>query len=288
VFRQLLPYDSPTRPVRAIMGDPMPAGVLYGMHFHTEFEFVHVITGSLKLFSEAGEFIVNQGDIFFANADIPHSTETLEDNTLSMRLQFVDPSTISGPMHYLSKFLKQSDAPSHVFRSGTPACEELLSYMKTTNELDTVHDTANDCYMIAIMYMVTSLLYREHLLASKSSMSDSKIIGKIIPVLEYIDSNFEEDITLDTLSGILNLNKQYLCRLFKKATGSTIIDYLNFVRTCKAESFLKTDMNISDVAYKVGFSSPSYFNKIFKRYKLCTPLTYRKILMHRERDDDSI
>lgn len=284
MYRQLLPYDSPNRPVRAIMGDPMPEGLVYDMHFHTEIELLYVIDGALRVFSEAGEFTVNCGDVLFVNSNIPHSTETLAPGTHNMRMQFVDPSAFTGPMHYLSKFLRQTDTPVYVFRKGLADSEELVSYIVNAVETGKGNDISDDFYLAAIMYMVTSLLYKKKLLASQDKITNGKMIEKIAPVLEYIDQSFDEDITLDTLSNLLNLNKQYLCRLFKRATGSTIIDYLNFVRTCKAEGFLKSDMNISDVAYKVGFSSPSYFNKIFKRYKLCTPLTYKRIIRRTERE----
>ncbi len=284
MYRHLLPYDSPNRPVRAIMGDPMPKNQVYDMHFHTEIEILHVISGALRVFSEAGEFTAHCGDTLFVNSNIPHATKTLAEGTLNMRMQFVDPSSFTDPMHYLSKFLRQADTPVHVFRNGQPDNDELVSLIKNAVETGTSNDISDDFYLTATMYMVTSLLYKKKLLAAKDKFTNSKMIEKITPILNYIDRSFDEDITLDTLSNILNLNKQYLCRLFKRATGSTIIDYLNFVRTCKAEAFLKEDMNISDVAYKVGFSSPSYFNKIFKRYKLCTPLTYKRIVQHTERD----
>lgn len=286
MYRQLLPYDSPNRPIRAIMGDPMPKDLVYDMHFHTEIEILYVISGGLRVFSEAGEFTVHCGDALFVNSNIPHSTKTLAEGTHNMRLQFVDPSSFTGPLHYLSKFLRQADTPVYVFRKGLADSEDLVSLIKNAVETGKSNDISDDFQLAAIMYMVTALLYRKKLLASKDKITNSKMIEKITPILNHIDQSFDEDITLDTLSSLLNLNKQYLCRLFKKATGSTIIDYLNFVRTCKAEAFLKEDMNISDVAYKVGFSSPSYFNKIFKRYKLCTPLTYKHILQHTEREEN--
>ena len=75
----------------------------------------------------------------------------------------------------------------------------------------------------------------------------------------------------------VNLNKEYLCRLFKKATKKTISDYINLVRISKASEFLKKNISISEVAMMSGFSSLSYFNKVFKDYKHCSPGTYKKI-----------
>ena len=74
-----------------------------------------------------------------------------------------------------------------------------------------------------------------------------------------------------------NLNPSYFCRIFKRASGSGFIDYLNFVRICKSEKLLAAGTkSILDVSYDVGFSSVSYFNRIFKKYKNCTPTEYRR------------
>ena len=104
-----------------------------------------------------------------------------------------------------------------------------------------------------------------------------KELVKLQEVFEYISENYGENITLGELSRIAGLNESYLCRIFKKATGRTVIDYVNFVRVCNAEKLLKTDMSISDVAYNVGFSTLSHFNHIFRKYNRSSPSEYRRI-----------
>jgi AraC-like DNA-binding protein len=81
----------------------------------------------------------------------------------------------------------------------------------------------------------------------------------------------------------LCLNKSYLCRLFRNATGTTLWDFINFVRVCKSEEMLAGNMNLSEIAYAVGFSSPSYFHRTFKKYKNLPPSEYRKLYKGREK-----
>ena len=80
------------------------------------------------------------------------------------------------------------------------------------------------------------------------------------------DMMINEQMTLGEIGELLNLNESYFCRLFKKATGSTFTEYLNFVRICKAEHMIKNGASISESAYGVGFSSLSYFNRVFVRF----------------------
>jgi YesN/AraC family two-component response regulator len=101
-------------------------------------------------------------------------------------------------------------------------------------------------------------------------------VQKILPALSYINENYQEDLTLEEVSELLSFDPSYFCRIFKQATGATFTEYLNFVRVCKAEKLLaKTQRSILEISEAVGFSSVSYFNRIFKRHRGCSPRGYR-------------
>jgi AraC-like DNA-binding protein len=101
-------------------------------------------------------------------------------------------------------------------------------------------------------------------------------VQKIVPALEYVNKSYAENVTLDTTSAMLGFDPSYFCRMFKSATGATFTEYLNFVRICKAEKLLsRTQKSILDISEEVGFSSLSYFNRVFKKYRNCSPRSYR-------------
>ncbi len=67
------------------------------------------------------------------------------------------------------------------------------------------------------------------------------------------------------------------CKLFKRATGATFVDYVQFRRLYHAEQQLTTtETNISEIALNSGFMSVQYFNRFFKEKHRCTPSEYRK------------
>ena len=107
-------------------------------------------------------------------------------------------------------------------------------------------------------------------------------INKIRPVLEYINENCGESLSTAQLSSMFNFNEQYFCRLFKNIVGTSPIDYINFVRVSKAEKLLKTERSLLKIANDMGFSSLSYFNRVFKKYKHYSPGEYKKIIRARE------
>jgi AraC-like DNA-binding protein len=97
-------------------------------------------------------------------------------------------------------------------------------------------------------------------------------------VLDYIDSHYMEELTLDEAASFSGFSKYHFTRLFKQYTNSTYYDYLSFKRIKAAESLLtEPDLSITEIALQSGFSSISTFNRIFKQQKNCTPSEYRAL-----------
>lgn len=96
-------------------------------------------------------------------------------------------------------------------------------------------------------------------------------------IKDYINTNYSESITLDTLSKKYNLNKYYLCHRFNQIYGTSPIAYLTNVRINMCKDLLKTtNHNICQIAEMVGFSSSSYLSQSFKKNVGQTPQMYRK------------
>ena len=97
-------------------------------------------------------------------------------------------------------------------------------------------------------------------------------------IKEYIDTNYFENITLDSLANQTNLNKFYISHLFKDALGISPINYLNSKRLSVCKTLLKTSsLSISEISETVGFSSQSYFTQTFKKFTNMTPNQYRRL-----------
>lgn len=92
----------------------------------------------------------------------------------------------------------------------------------------------------------------------------------------YIGVNFGKNISLRSIAKDFLLSESYLCELFKKHSGETIIKFLNKVRLCNARRLLEhSDLSIKQVYQRTGFSDYSYFDRSFKRLFGITPETLR-------------
>lgn len=96
-------------------------------------------------------------------------------------------------------------------------------------------------------------------------------------IKEYLDTNYAEHITLETLTSLTHMNKYYMAHSFTKFTGLSPIQYLNRRRLDTACQLLRdTDYSVSDISSLTGFSSQSYFTQIFRKHYGITPVKYRQ------------
>lgn len=109
------------------------------------------------------------------------------------------------------------------------------------------------------------------------SISSAKMTKECAQIKEYLDTNYAEHITLDTLTKLTHMNKYYMAHSFSKYTGLSPIQYLNRRRLKVACTLLQnTDHSISDIASATGFSSQSYFTQNFRKNFGITPIRFRQ------------
>jgi Response regulator containing CheY-like receiver domain and AraC-type DNA-binding domain len=95
--------------------------------------------------------------------------------------------------------------------------------------------------------------------------------------IDYIKENYANDISLKTISQHFHVTSAYMGKIFYNETGKYFNDYLCEVRLAKAEDLLThTELKISDISNKSGFSGQSYFNRLFKNVYNLSPLEYRR------------
>ena len=99
----------------------------------------------------------------------------------------------------------------------------------------------------------------------------------ISKAMEYIAAHLTQPMSVPEIADSVHLNEQYFMRLFKKETGSSILQYITAQRIALSMEYLReTDLPVTEVALNSGFDNYSYFNRIFKRFTGETPSRYRK------------
>lgn len=96
---------------------------------------------------------------------------------------------------------------------------------------------------------------------------------------EFVQEHVEESITLTHVVQHVHVSRFYFCKLFKKATGLTLTEYITRVRVERAKTLLNDpSRRISEIVFAAGFGSIPRFNSVFKRHVGMAPSEYRSSL----------
>ncbi len=140
------------------------------------------------------------------------------------------------------------------------------NYLQTIAGIDTIEELCSWLTKAANQFMDSLFSYFE--------TKHTNVINKS---LQYINTHYSEDISLENVAQIVYLSPAYFSRIFKQETGSTFSSYLNEVRIKNSKYLLKSsNTRLVEITWLVGFKDQAYFSKVFKRITGISPLKYRK------------
>ncbi len=124
--------------------------------------------------------------------------------------------------------------------------------------------------------------YLENDIISKyQNFANQKKVAEKKPIRlakQYINDNYNQNLTLENVSDHIGFNPTYFSVFFKKETGKNFSEYLTELRIKNAKLYLiSTDMDVADVAEEVGYNDLKYFSKLFKKLTGINPSEYRKL-----------
>lgn len=249
-------------------------------HVHNEFEIFYLLEGT-KIFTVSNQVLELQvGDIIFINCRVAHKTITPV-GSRGIVLQFKTDLNLNtaNVEQYLFYFMNKTKNDFMLFKKDSYINSQLSQYIQMISKEDKKRECAYDIFIKAHVYEVLGCLYRNGIISIAPDYLQTRNVTKIIPVLDYVNNHYAEQLTLGEVSVLLNVDKAHFCRIFKNTVHTSFINYVNFVRIYHAEILLMTtDKNISEVAYETGFCTVSYFIENFRKFNFCTPSKYRKLL----------
>lgn len=129
----------------------------------------------------------------------------------------------------------------------------------------------------ALYYLI--YLLAQHLAVEKKDkveLKSEKNKHRITSIINYIDKNYQEDLTIEKLSEVFGLSEGHLSKLFKDNLGMTIKSYISQTRAKEVkQALLDSDLPLIDIAIMCGFPSVKSMNKVFKDLYHITPSQFR-------------
>ena len=244
-------------------------------HWHEEYEILHVRTGTFEMTLDDEIVTLHSGDTAFIAGGRLHGGVPLdciyECVVFDLRL------LLKGNDHskqQLGEILHRKLALQSCFRSGDPVTRHTIPPL-----FDALRTQCVGWELITLgclfQFLGECFKHQAYQPVDSQSTRDDKRILQLKTVFEMIENDYAQPLTLDQLSAAVHMSPKYFCRFFKAATHRTPIDYLNYYRIETAcYELAATDKNITEVALDAGFSNPSYFIRLFRKYKGVTPGQY--------------
>lgn len=247
-----------------------PAGV-FPAHWHEYVEILYIKEGLLSAIVQAAEYTLHANDLLIVNSGDLHMTRTSGCDYLI--LQVSDRQLRS----YLPDFDRlRFDTIVHVQHS--PENALLLSCLHAMETCFQEQMPHYELLFTSRLYEFLYLLCRDHSarISSDPSLENDRDRLRITKVMEWIRTNYREPLTLDQAAGSLAVSREYFCRLFKKYTGQTFLEYLNDVRTMQlAKELIQSDDTITVLMEKHGLTNYKVFLRTFHKLYGMSPQKYR-------------
>lgn len=246
------------------------------LHWHREFEIVRVKSGELALYVNNVSEVLRAGDIAFISGGMMHRAEP-HDAVYECVVFDLNMLCRHGSGRITSYILPLLSGEAEISRIRASEQSGIHAAVDAFFSCLAAEGRYFELKAYSAAGEIVFLLYREdRIKLSKKHLHGNHRKETITMLIEWIEQNYTERITLETLSEVAKIGEKYLCRFFKEYTGNTPIDYVNRLRVERAcLKMAEANRNVTEAAFESGFNDISYFSKIFKRYKGMTPREYR-------------
>ncbi len=247
------------------------------LHQHEEIQISYILKGRGKLIVADSIHQYDEGDIFVIGSNSPHmfqSIESKEDLSHMISLFFTQKSfgslfTDIQELAQVSRFFNKSDFGFKLLSKKKSVQNIMLKLVKANNLSKFIlflKLLKNLCE--AETKVLTQFIYQK-------KISDD-IGQRMQAIFDYVMNNFQNDITLKTVSELAFMTPNAFCRFFKQRTNKTFFNFLIELRIEHACQLLikNQDLSIAQISVQSGFKSISNFNRKFKETKGITPSLY--------------
>ena len=287
-MRELFEYPDPSMHFVVWTGDfHILADHNLVCHWHNEFEYGILLSGTLDYYIDGKHIRLKQGDAVFINANSMHTaTQVGNVNAVMVTVSFLPSLFVSSNnstifQKYFQPLLQSSIKGFFIERK----TDEGINIVKLLYEIYNLDaKQTDDCEMLCIslishIWVLTLRYIKKYKHEFLSFHTKHKNDRKAKDIVTYIHKHYAEDISIKDIARHTCISRSECFRSFQRYTNKSPVAYLTEYRLSHAVNLLmETDKSVTLIASECGFSNSSYFSKIFKNKYGIPPLQFRKSL----------
>lgn len=252
-------------------------------HWHNELEVLVVVAGTARVAVGGTNCIVKQGEGCFINAGVLHGVWPEGAESCRLRSLVFHPRLVGGSVDsilwqkYLEPLLSGPCRPFIHFGTAEDWEREASRAVQEAWQACAAEEAGFEFEVREQLSRVIFLLSQNCPAAAKKPTEKSLRDGqRMKDMLQYIQDHYTEELTLAQIAQSVAISENECLRCFRNVIDSTPIYYVRQLRIHRAAELLAaTDKKISDIGALCGFQEMSYFARVFRELKGCSPREYR-------------
>ncbi|MCR5612170.1 AraC family transcriptional regulator [Treponema sp.] len=261
------------------------------VHWHTDYEIIHVVEGNLNLVLGSKKVSLEKDDYCIIQDGVLHGDD---ENILPCKYESIvfDFNLLRMKEYAPDSFLNDIACHRIILNSIFKIANNAIK-TETDSVFDLMRNKDNGYELVIVGRLLCLLGYIKnmHFYSEDNKPLDKRQFrsGQMRAVLNLIADQYSRQITLEELADKAGMSPKYFCRIFRKMTNRTPIEYLNAYRIDKSCSLIRNcDDSLMNIASNCGFKDFSYFIRIFKKFKGITPHKYRNFNLASELNQKDI
>jgi len=248
-------------------------------HYHNSYELYYLLDGQRNYFIKDRIYSIKKGALIFIGMNELHRTTDADVSFYNRILINFKPSFLDSlfPLKGIDLF----ECFKHSFNAVKLSINEQIYIENLLCRMMHEYDKKDYGYELYLKSMLVELLLllNRHILHNPEDEFDNPDLQhkKVMFIINHINSNYADTLTLSNLSKLYFYSASYLSRIFKQVTGFKFAEYVNSIRIMESIKLLKeTQLSITQISEKVGYESTTHFGRVFKQITGQSPREYRK------------
>lgn len=257
------------------------------IHVHDFMQLWYVLKGSYLHYFNGVRFTQHAGELLIVPPFFKHSIDTSKSDGIKFICCEFSEGFVNNVFSYDKKGTLFYQTYLQPLLENASLMNPVLSFdIDTTNKLEIIFNHLLREYQkiteFSFTYIRMNLIKFLTIIASKYENADNTLFSKyrtsILRTFDYTEENYSKNITLKDICTVAMMSVSSFSHVFKQITGTTFIEYLNYLRVNQArERLVHTNQTVVDICLDCGFRDVTYFNHVFKKLTGFAPITYRDI-----------